>query len=405
MMDTLNMSDEDFLKAPMPTDVPAAQTADQPTETDDDSQSAADTAAAVDAADDDTGTDDQADNGNGAEPAHADEAQDTDDADDAGTAAAAADQGKEDKGAEAAQSDEIADAAKDDSKESKDSKEPAAIDYKAEYDKLMATFKANGRDFSIKSVEDARALMQMGANYSKKMKALKPNLKLMKTLENAGLLSEDKINYVIDLMANKPGAVNKLVKDHGIDPIDVDAEKAGEYEAGNHTVSDTEVDLDEIMTDLQESPKFGDLISLVKTELDHASRKLIEQDPSLLRSLDHHMNVGIYDVIMEEFAAEQALGRLKNVPFLHAYKQIGDAIQARGGFNDLPALQKPAQQSATPSVRKVVVPPKSVKADEGRLNEKRRAASSNRPVVTTSSKAKEFDPLSMSDEDFAKLGM
>jgi hypothetical protein len=283
--------------------------------------------------------------------------------------------------------------------------ETPAIDYKTEYEKLLAPFKANGKDFTIKSVDDAKALMQMGANYSKKMQQLKPHLKLVKSLEQAGLLSEEKINYMIDLMSNAPGAVNKLVKDRGIDPMELDAEKAGEYQAGNHTVSDTAMELDEVLDDLSTSPKIGDLISLVTKEMDHASRTEITKNPVVLRTLDSHMNTGIYDVIMTEMNREIVLGRLKNVPFLKAYEQVGDALQAAGGFDHL--FQGSTPKQAEPAKPKVVEPPKPTKAQEDALNAKRRAASSNRPVVanTGNSKAKEFDPLSMSDADFAKLGL
>ena len=57
--------------------------------------------------------------------------------------------------------------------------EESAVDYKTEYERLLAPFKANGRDISVKGVDDAITLMQMGANYNKKMAALKPNLKLL----------------------------------------------------------------------------------------------------------------------------------------------------------------------------------------------------------------------------------
>jgi hypothetical protein len=394
MADSLAMSDEEFLKAPMPTEVSAEQQTQEPVETDDE-QSAADTPAAVDTTADDAGTDDAADNGTGDEPTDTEQAASTDDADDGGTPAEAADQGQEDKGAEAdPKSDEVA-----------DKPETPAVDYKAEYEKLMATFKANGRDFNIKSVDDARSLMQMGANYSKKMAALKPNLKLMKSLENAGLLSEDKISYMIDLMRNAPGAVNKLVKDHNIDPMEVDVEKAGEYQAGNHEVSDTELELDDVMEDLRESPKVQELITLVTKQLDRASKDEIQKQPGLLRTLDSQMNNGIYDVILKEMNEASILGRLSNVPFLQAYQQIGNEIQARGGFDHLFEGSSPKQKE-TPPVRKVVEPPKSVKSSDEALKEKRRAASSNRPVVSTPSKpAKEFDPLAMSDEEFLKLGL
>ena len=62
------------------------------------------------------------------------------------------------------------------------------IDYKAEYERLTQSFKANGKEIAVANVDEAISLMQMGANYNKKMAALKPNLKLLKLLENNKLL-------------------------------------------------------------------------------------------------------------------------------------------------------------------------------------------------------------------------
>ena len=116
-----------------------------------------------------------------------------------------------------------------DSKE-KDSKEVVTeIDYKKEYERLTASFKANGKDISVANVDEAISLMQMGANYNKKMAALKPNLKLLKLLENNKLLDESKISYLIDLDKKNPEAITKLLKDSGIDPLDVDVNKESEY--------------------------------------------------------------------------------------------------------------------------------------------------------------------------------
>lgn len=294
---------------------------------------------------------------------------------------------------------------KDEAKKDEAKPDTAAIDYKAEYEKVMAPFKANGKEFKVKNAEDAQALMQMGANYSKKMAQLKPHLKLVKSLERAGLLTEEKISHMIDLMANKPGAINKLVKDVGIDPMDLDAEKAGEYQAGNHSVSDNEMDLEEVMNDLDQSPKIGELITFVTKELDHASREEIRKSPAILRVLDAHMNNGVYDTIMAELQNEITLGRLKNVPLLNAYQQIGDRLNKEGAFAKLGSGSSQPQPESKPN--RIVEPPKSTTADADKLKEKRRAASSNRPVVAAPStkSAKDFDVLNMTDADFLKMGV
>lgn len=80
-------------------------------------------------------------------------------------------------------------------------KEPTeqSVNYEQEYKRILAPFKANGKEVEVKSVDDAITLMQMGANYQKKMAALKPNLKILKILENNGLLDEGKLSFLIDL--------------------------------------------------------------------------------------------------------------------------------------------------------------------------------------------------------------
>jgi len=201
----LEMSDEEIMNSSFPAEVPAAPAEEVVDEAEDEP---AETPAAE---------------------AEAPEATDADD-EDAGTAAEEeadeADENKETPEAEA-EAPESDTKKKTEEKADESEKKPdeAAVDFEAEYKRLLTPFKANGREIAVKSVDDAIALMQMGANYNKKMAALKPNLKLMKMLENNGLLSEDKIGFLIDLEKKNPAAINKLVKDSGIDPMDLDAEK------------------------------------------------------------------------------------------------------------------------------------------------------------------------------------
>ena len=70
------------------------------------------------------------------------------------------------------------------------------LDKAAEYDKIMAEFKANGKMTSVSNSDEVRQLMMMGAGFNKKMVALKSTQKYVKMLENNGLLDEEKLNYL-----------------------------------------------------------------------------------------------------------------------------------------------------------------------------------------------------------------
>lgn len=357
--DYLNMSDEDIMNMPPP---PAVE--ETPAEV-------------VDEGETKEGTEDTSTEGTDAGEEAADQA-----GDDAKEVAEGAD---EDEEAEET-------APEEKPKESTES----AVDYEAEYKRILAPFKANGRDVEVKSVEDAISLMQMGANYNKKMSALKPNLKVLKLLENNGLLNEEKLSFLIELDKKNPGAINKLVKDSGIDPMDLDAEKAGEYQPKIHTVDDREMALDTVLDEIQETKSYTRTLGIVSKEWDGASKQVIVDHPQVLKVINDHVERGVYDLISKEVERERTFGRLNGLSDLEAYRQVGDAIQARGGFDHLADPQNKSQN------KPVVVTPKP-KASDDKLKEKKRAASSSNPGATTSTTADDFNPLALSDEEFAKL--
>lgn len=284
-------------------------------------------------------------------------------------------------------------------KEEKPANEDAGtvLDYEAEYKRLLAPFKANGREISVKSVDDAIVLMQMGANYNKKMAALKPNLKLMKLLENNGLLSEEKISFLIDVEKKNPDAINKLVQESGLNPMDFDADKVSEYKPKIHSVDDREIDLDTVLDEIQDTPTYNQTLEIVSKKWDGASKQAVANSPQLLKVINDHVANGIYSMITEEVERERVFGRLNGLSDIEAYRQVGDAIQARGGFNDV--VNTAAKTNRAP----VVVQPKPKVVDESKLNEKRRAASSTKPANTTPAANQDFNPLSLSDEEFTKI--
>ena len=279
-----------------------------------------------------------------------------------------------------------------------DTKVADAPNYEALYKQITAPFKANGREITVKGVEDAIALMQMGANYNKKMAALKPNLKLMKLLENNGLLNEDKISFLIDLEKKNPEAINKLVKDSGLDPLDLSTEKAGDYKPNTYAVDDREMELDAVLDEIQHTPSYNQTLGIVSNKWDGASKQVIANSPQLLKVINSHVQSGIYDLINKEIESERMFGRLEGLSDIEAYRQVGDAIQARGGFDHL-GTQPQGQQVQT---KPVVVQPKPKTVESDALREKKLAAGSTKPVAASPTR-QDYNPLSLSDDAFSKL--
>jgi len=278
-------------------------------------------------------------------------------------------------------------------KEVKDNE--ASVNYQEEYKKLTAPFKANGREMQIDNVDDARTLMQMGANYNKKMAALKPNLKIIKMLENNQLLDESKLSYLIDLSKNNPEAISKLIKDSGIDPLDIDTDNAKNYVPDAYTVNDKEVELDAILDEIRDSSAFNTTASIIGNKWDESSKQVLVDNPSIIKIINDHVETGIYDKIAKVVESERTLGRLNGLSDIEAYKYVGDAINAKGGFNDLTN----GTSSGTNNV-------KATNRVDSSLKDKKRAASSTKGAAKKSSKIDpDFNPLALSDEEIAKVGI
>lgn len=287
----------------------------------------------------------------------------------------------------------VADTVTTETEKNTEQTEETRIDYEAEYKKLLSPFKANGKEVKVDSSEDALTLMKMGANYYKKMQTLKPNLKVMKLLENHGLLSEDKISFLIDLNNKNPDAINKMVKDSGIDIMDLDAEKAANYKQTQYSVDERELVLDAVLEEISHSPMYSRTLDIVGSKWDSESRRVISQNPQTLKIINAHMENGIFDQIVNEVENGRIYGKYVGISDLDAYKQCGDVIHARGGFNVIDT-----QTNKPNVVTQASVP---AKLAEDQLNAQRKAASSTKPAVT-SSVAKDFNPLALSDEEFMK---
>ena len=155
--------------------------------------------------------------------------------------------------------------------------------------------------------------------------------------------------------------------------------------------------MDQVLEDIQDSPAYHKTLNVVSKEWDQASRQVIAEQPQLLKVLNAHMENGIFDMIAKELEHERMMGRLAGLSDIEAYRKIGDAIHARGGFNSLGR-----QGNAAPAAKPMTPPSKPKPESVEKVKEKKRAAS---PIAVSTPKAppKEFNPLAMSDEEFSKL--
>jgi hypothetical protein len=268
-----------------------------------------------------------------------------------------------------------------------------AVNYEEAYKEVLKPLRANGKDLVLETVEDLRNLASMGANYAKKMAAIKPSLRIIKMLENNGI-DESKLNFLIDLDKKNPDAINKLLKDSNIDPLDINLEET-KYSPNAYNVSDKEVELDSVLEDIKETPTFSETISIISNKWDEASKRVLLENPTIIKIINDHVGTGIYSQISEIVERERTMGRLVGVSDIDAYKQVGDYLQANNKFV--------VREQQTNAINTPVVNPVSNKAVTDEQTKNRRKAASPVKGTVANQSTLDFNPLALSDEEFEKI--
>ena len=282
--------------------------------------------------------------------------------------------------------------------EVEDTGSDSATDYESQYKKIVGTpFKANGKEITVDSAEDAIKLMQMGANYHKQMQQLKPAKRIIAMLEQAGMLDENKLNHAIDIMNGNSAAIHKLIQERNVDVSDLYSDSEVDYTPNQHQVTDERIELDTLFNELNSTPHGQRVLQEVAGTWDEKSRYTIGQTPEILRLLSNQIESGIYDVIVAEVDKQRMLGNIPaNAPMLQAYEQVGKYLQANGRL--IPAGSNvgkvPTQQTKEFKQHQATVPSNG-------SNTRKRVANTARS--NTSSISTQMDNVfAMSDEDFKR---
>lgn len=276
----------------------------------------------------------------------------------------------------------------DDQESEEDSSDES--DYKAMIEALFSPFPANGTEIKVESIEEAQTLMKMGANYHMKMSILKPNMRFLKTLEKNDLLDEDKLNHLIDLAKGDKGAINKLIRDNSIDPMDLNTEEDTDYSPDKHTVSDRSVELDEVIDQFKDQPAFSDVMSVVTGQWGESSREILVKEPSkYIPTLMAHKANGTFDRINAEVTRRRMLGMIPNsLSDIEAYEKVGIEL----------VTQANASNTGTPEPKPK--PTKKAGKDPSKV-----ASPRGKKPSRKSNKIQSIDDLAaMSDEEILKLG-
>lgn len=265
--------------------------------------------------------------------------------------------------------------------------EAKEIDYKAVYETLFKPFKANGKEITPRNVEDIISLMQMGANYTKKMQLMAPMKRAMESLNQANIKEED-LSFLIDIHKGDKEAIKKLLQNHKIDPIDLDLDDTN-YKPRNNIASDADVEFSDTLMDIESSlPKIQDIIN---KQWDAKSKAQVLKDPKLMRALHEEIEMGRFDVVQQRLEIEKTFGRYKGMSDIEAYIDLVTKMVQEASINDSKTAVQSTKETKKPDTNTKNIPDKSKAAPV-------KAKAKNQGTSMTVK-----DLFSMSDEEFDKL--
>lgn len=199
-------------------------------------------------------------------------------------------------------------------------------DYKKLYEEVMAPFKATGKMMEVRSPEEAQKLMKMGADYTRKMQEISHHRKKIILLDQNNI-DDDKLRYLIDLDKKNPSAIQKLLKESAIDPLDIDVDGEVNYQPTVQSVSDKEVEAHTVLQELSSNDEGRATIAHIRETWDDEAIHFAFQNPSVFKTIHEQRESGAYAQIMAEMERQTTLGNLPaGGSILEKYNVIGNQL-------------------------------------------------------------------------------
>lgn len=275
--------------------------------------------------------------------------------------------------------------------------EKTSIDYEAVYKEIFKPFKANGKTITPRTLDDITSLMQMGANYVKKMTAIKPMQRAVESLSKAGIGAED-LNFLIDIHKGDKEAIKTLIKKNQLDPMDLDLDSTNYTPNSNNIATDKEVEYADILTDYQEH--LPAIKKILDERWDSRSKEMLMTDPKLMRALGEELELGRFEEIMDIVEEERALGHYRDVPIVQVYSDVvTKALQGQQMFAEEQKRQMYQQQQQLAYQRQQAAQQAAQKASKAKAAPTYKSAPKTKTAMS-------YDEMAlMSDEDFEKLSV
>ena len=271
------------------------------------------------------------------------------------------------------------------------------------YEELFKNgIKASGVERTVRDPEHLKTLVRIGFSANENNRRIKPYLKQLKSLEQAGVsLEDDNLNFLVDVMNGNKDAIKELVKnklnmeeDELQSWYDEDTDNK-EYVPNDHVITDSRFQLEEILDEIKTTDTYSKTVDFI-TSVDDDGKVLISENPSLVKLLNDDMQSGAFQKAVDEAHFRMDRGLLPKQSILQSYIQVMQDPDFYNSLNGAPSaaeVTKKVMPSNTPNKKEVV----SRKKRASNVGTSKGAAPSSKKNVQTK------DVNKMSPEEFEEF--
>lgn len=289
--------------------------------------------------------------------------------------------------------------------------------YKEFYEQVaLAKFTANGKEVEgFKNPADLIRAQQMLHGYSDKMKVFKEYKPFLKALEERKLTTDaDKFNLAMSIVDGDPEAIKKVLKEKGIDPLELDLEDI-RYTEKNTLPSQAQMLIEDTYEQAENLGVGDKFTKVINKDWDIKSLQELVTNNAVRADLLQHLSDGTYDIVSNEIKKMELLdatGVLNGMTSIDKYRMATERIYKQN-------QRVPTVQASTKVTVDKIAEAEKTKAEaefkrlavekEARIAEERRKAASvsKKKVVKKPETKPKLEELSGNDfrAEFNKMLM
>lgn len=209
-----------------------------------------------------------------------------------------------------------------DEDEDEQSKDKSEEEDDSKYDSYTKhNVKSDSVDYQL-TLDELKVLASKGLNFTKKTQAIAPWRKHISALEEAGV-SKEELDIFIDMKKGDKGAAARLLKQAGIDALEMEEEDDANYKPKFHGKTDAQIKLDEAIDHIRSDQEYNITQHVVADQWDEKSREVMIDNPSMIAELHEDIKSGVYNNVLPEANKLKAMDGGKKSD-LEYYLMAGD---------------------------------------------------------------------------------